>query len=39
MCLRSNVDFYAHESPAKYYRLVDRMVTDGKALNYKMGIS
>ena len=28
--LRSNIDFYAHESPAKYYCLMDHTVTNGK---------
>jgi hypothetical protein len=33
MLLRSCVEFYAHESVTKCYRLTDRMVTNGKALN------
>lgn len=38
--LRSYVDFYAHESAAKCYRLSDRMITDGMAPNhYRMEIS
>ena len=30
MFTRSNACFYAHESTSKYYRLTDRIVTNGK---------
>ena len=34
--VRNNVDFYAHESASKCYRLPDRMVTDGNPNHYEV---
>jgi len=36
LCFRNCVDFYAHESPAKCFRLPDHMIVEGNPNRYEV---